>query len=73
MGINLAGVIVDKKIVELRYMTDMEMDAEAWDPNFRRPKVLVLDDGTVIYPSQDDEGNGPGVLFGRTVSGTSIA
>jgi hypothetical protein len=24
---------------------------------------LVLDDGSIIYPSQDEEGNGPGSFF----------
>jgi hypothetical protein len=31
-----------------------------WD---RRPIVIVFDNGTAIYPSADDEGNGPGALF----------
>jgi hypothetical protein len=31
--------------------------------------VLVLDDGTILYPSRDDEGNGPGALFGADRDG----
>jgi hypothetical protein len=30
---------------------------------FERGIVLELDDGTSIFPSRDDEGNGPGALF----------
>ena len=26
--------------------------------------AFELDDGTVIYPARDYEGNGPGVMFG---------
>lgn len=33
------------------------------------PVALLMEDGTYIYPSQDDEGNGPGALFGRSSKG----
>ena len=53
--------LVGKKIVAIRQMTAAELKAEFWDgPN----TCLVLDDGTLLYPSQDEEGNGPGALFG---------
>ncbi len=29
------------------------------------PPVFELDDGTLIYPSADPEGNGPGAIFGN--------
>lgn len=55
-----------KRIVAIRKMTTKELEAEGWD----EPRALtaegmaiVLDDGTIIYASQDDEGNGPGALF----------
>ena len=53
--------VVGKRIIEVRPMTASEMEAEGWD---RPPTVLVLDDGSRLYPSRDDEGNGPGTIFG---------
>lgn len=35
------------------------------DPEFKTPiLIILLDDGTQLYPMQDDEGNGPGALHG---------
>ena len=45
-----------------RLMTEAEMEREGWEIN--APPVIVLDNGAVIYPSSDSEGNSPGVLFG---------
>lgn len=28
--------------------------------------MIELDDGTLLFPSQDEEGNGPGAIFGNT-------
>jgi hypothetical protein len=36
------------------------MENLGWD---KSGIVLMLDDGTYIYPSRDDEGNGAGALF----------
>lgn len=62
-------MVVGKKIVEIRAMTKAEIEAEGWD---KGTTALVLDDGTVIYPSQDDEGNGCGALFGVEKDGKTI-
>jgi hypothetical protein len=59
---NLTG----KKIINVRYMSQAEMDALGWHS---RALVIQLDDGTLIYPSQDDEGNNAGALFGQTKNG----
>lgn len=53
-------MLVGRKITAVRYMTKKEADNSMWDA---RAIVLVLDDGNIIFPSQDDEGNGPGSLF----------
>jgi hypothetical protein len=55
-----------RTIVAVRKMRPAEAKREGWDLRWAHgaPPVLVLDDGQVIYPSQDDEGNGPGALFG---------
>jgi len=64
--------IVGRKIVDVRPMTEQEMKDEYW-PESRAngpAPVLVLDDGTLLYPSQDPEGNGPGALFGKGKDGS---
>jgi len=52
-----------RTIKDVRYMTPSELSDLGW---YSRPIVLVLDNGTLLYPSQDDEGNGAGSLFGNT-------
>ena len=44
-------------------MTKKELDAEGWEGH-DAPAVLILSDGSKLYPSRDSEGNGPGALFG---------
>jgi hypothetical protein len=48
-------------------MTGAEAKAEGWEDNleFKVAPVIVLDDGTLIYPSSDDEGNDIGMLFAK--------
>jgi len=57
--------LIGRTIKNIRPMTADEAEREDW--TFRRngaPAVIELDDGTLLYPSRDDEGNGPGALFG---------
>ena len=62
-----------RTIREVRRMTPAELNAEGWHPSaYDCPTVLVLDDGTRLFPSQDAEGNGPGVLFGTDPTGKSF-
>jgi hypothetical protein len=58
--------IIGIKIKNIRPMTKREHNFEGWekDPN-HRPYVIELENGVILYPSRDDEGNGPGTLFGR--------
>lgn len=49
-----------RTIVKVRIMTREEADASLWS---ERAFVLQLDDDTLLWPSQDDEGNGAGALF----------
>jgi|TARA_Y100000015_G_C2368130_1_gene78606 hypothetical protein len=51
---------VGKKIVGVRYMSSEECNDMGWDS---APICLLLDDGTYIFPSRDDEGNDGGALF----------
>jgi len=53
-------MLFGKKVTGVRYLSDEEMEEMGWD---QKCVVIELDDGNLIYPSQDDEGNGPGALF----------
>jgi hypothetical protein len=52
--------LLNRKIVDVRYLTIEEMEDLGWH---ERCVVMILDNGNMIYPSQDDEGNGAGALF----------
>lgn len=58
----MSGQIIGKKIKEVRYLTDKELDFEGWDSPC---VVVVLEGKTLLFPSRDAEGNGPGRLFMR--------
>lgn len=48
-------------------MTDNEMLEEGWERMHYtniNPTCFVLSDGSIIYPSSDEEGNAPGMFFG---------
>lgn len=59
-GDKVAKQLVGKAIVAVRYLTEEEREDLGW---YNRSVVIQLDDGTLIWPSQDDEGNGAGALF----------
>jgi hypothetical protein len=52
--------LVGRTIIGVRYMTPQDQEASMWSES---AVILILDDGTELYPSADDEGNGPGALF----------
>ena len=52
--------LLGRKIVSVRYMHRKEMADFGWT---NRPVVIELDDGNLVFPAQDEEGNGAGVLF----------
>lgn len=55
-----AALLVGRTIKEARYMTGIERKDLGWR---NRSLVLLLDDGTYIWPSADDEGNDAGAFF----------
>ena len=55
-----------RTIVEVRYLSQAEAGNLDWH---QRPLVMQLDDGSLIFPSQDDEGNDGGALFGQSEKG----
>jgi len=54
----IATVLLKNKTIEARHMTRDEADSMGG----ARALVITLDDGTVIYPMADDEGNEAGSL-----------
>lgn len=52
--------LVGRTIVAVNYFSPEEAELCGFD---QRPIVLKLDDGNLIYPSCDEEGNDAGVLF----------
>ena len=57
------------RIARVRYLTEAETTALGWH---KRPLVLVLDNGTLVFPSKDDEGNDGGAMFGQTAKGEEL-
>ena len=58
------GSLTNRKIVSVRSLTQAELDQLDWErQTFNEVVGVELDDGTLLIPSQDFEGNGPGVLF----------
>ena len=57
---SISKQLVGRKIVEVRWMTKEEADESYWD---YQPVILILDDGTSIFPMSDDEGNSAGSLY----------
>jgi hypothetical protein len=55
-----AKVLVGRQIVAARYLTNEESRRLGWST---RSVVFELDNGTLVWPSMDDEGNDAGALF----------
>jgi len=64
-------ILLNKKIVQVRYMTDQEQEAFNWH---HKAIIMQLEDGTLVFPSRDDEGNDAGALhyFREDGSGNCI-
>lgn len=52
--------LVGRKIVAARYMGTDEAARLGW---YARAVIFELDNGVLVFPSMDDEGNGAGALF----------
>jgi hypothetical protein len=50
-----------KTIQRVRYMSQKEVEDNMW---YKRGVVIHFTDGSIAYPSADDEGNDSGVIFG---------
>jgi len=62
-------VITGQTIVMIRPMNEQEIENEGW---CAETTVIVLNNGTKLYASMDEEGNGPGCMFGVTKDGTQF-
>ena len=58
---------IGRKIVDVIALSKSIVEEEGWGDSPYPCIGLLLDDGNIIYPSQDSEGNGPGALFGKNV------
>ena len=58
-----------RTIVGVRWLSSKECEDMGW---YSRPIVIHLDDGSMIFPSQDDEGNDGGALFGQGPDGEDL-
>lgn len=61
--------LLGKKIVNVRYMFKAEQKIMGWD---HKALIIQLDDGSVWFPSSDDEGNDAGALHGQTKTGDPL-
>jgi len=59
-GDKAAALLIGRTIKNVRYLTNEERKTLGW---YSRSLVVILDDGTHIWPSADDEGNDAGALF----------
>ena len=59
-GVKAMLLLVGRKIERVRYLTEKERREFGWS---QRSLILILDDGTHIWPSADDEGNNAGAFF----------
>lgn len=64
-----AKALVGRTITGARYLTQPEMDNLGWSKSVL---LLTLDDGSLLFPSRDDEGNGGGALFGVDKGGNNL-
>jgi hypothetical protein len=55
-----SNVLLNRTIVGVRYLLPEEAKSLGW---YQRSVIFELDDGTLVFPSQDDEGNNGGSLF----------
>ena len=58
-----------RTIEDVRYLTDEEMKGMGWH---NKSIVIELNDGSLLFPSRDDEGNDAGALFGQTELGEDL-
>lgn len=69
---DLLAFPVGERVKCVRLATADECEEQGFDPSCRwGPPVVVIEfeSGSLLFPSQDDEGNGPGTFFATEVKG----
>ena len=56
----LSPELLGQRIVRMHYMSKRDAEELGW---YKRPLMLMLENGTWIIPQQDDEGNDGGALW----------
>tara|TARA_R110002012_G_C11210137_1_gene561106 strand:- start:107 stop:367 length:261 start_codon:yes stop_codon:yes gene_type:complete len=56
----IAKHLVGKKIVKVEYLPKKQLEEFMWH---KRPITIHLDDGSIIAPQMDDEGNDGGAML----------
>ena len=64
-----ADNLVGRRVHLVRYLSEEEKEAMGW---YHSALVIEFDDGSLIFPSADDEGNDAGALFGQTRNGEEL-
>lgn len=64
-----SAFLVGRTITSVRYMTQGECESQDWRFS---ALVLELDNGALILPASDDEGNNAGALFGQGADGAEL-
>lgn len=59
-------MIKGQKIIDVREQTEEEMEELGW---YKPAVVIVLENGTELFASKDDEGNDSGVIFTKHANG----
>lgn len=55
--------IIGARIVDIVSLSKEIIETEGWGDSPYSAIGIVLDNGAVIFASQDEEGNGPGAIF----------
>jgi hypothetical protein len=58
-----------KTVERVRYLSKEEAQSMGW---YSRPLVIEFTDGSLVFASQDDEGNDGGALFGQGPGGEEL-
>lgn len=62
-------VLMGRTIIKVMYMNDKWASDLGFDEHMGRPLMLQLDNGTIIIPMRDDEGNDGGAVQYLTKDG----
>lgn len=62
-------LLKNRTIISVRYVTDEEITDSYF---YKRGLQIVLDNGTILYPMQDDEGNDFGAVHYQLKDGSNL-